>query len=110
MEYLIWTVDVLAVVAVIGVIGILILSIFDWLWPFSKPRRLVEDAQLNPIPIQDAYQRGWTDCLKSVQASITTYPQGGGDTGIMRELDRLVDRLVRAEAEALFYSLLSGKW
>ena len=67
-------------------------------FPFLGPMRLVEDAQPDRIPIQDAYQRGWTDCLKSVQASITTYPQGGGDTGIMRELDRLVDRL------------LSGKW
>jgi hypothetical protein len=48
--------------------------------------------------IAQAEQKGWTDCLRHVQASLEGYPNHGGDVEVMKVVSNLI---AQATAEAL---------
>lgn len=43
-------------------------------------------------PVERAHFEGWCDAIDSVRASLQSYPNGGGDTEIMFQVERLIER------------------
>lgn len=50
-------------------------------------------------PIKEAEQRGASDMLESIRASLREYPRGGGDIEVMQEVDRIVGEALYAHVQ-----------
>lgn len=63
--------------------------------------------------LKAAEWKGWCDALDAIRASLQTYPVGGGDIGVMRQVERIVQtKLAAAEAreQVLREALEEAQW
>ena len=69
---------------------------------------LIKDTYVNELSqsspriqkaLNDSHHKGWCDAINSVRASLAMYPHGGGDIGIMEEVDRIIKQDRKTQAE-----------